>query len=131
MMESLIRTRFVVEAHELHDEIAEVVLAEDEDVIEQLTSERADEPFGDRIHVGRPRCRPHDPDADACEGGRERAAELPVKYYVERKVRRFAAKKSNRRGFGWKRWSSEIVYGSWGLFRDYRLSHLIAKARPS
>ena len=33
-----------------------------------------------------------------------------VKYYVERKVRRFAAKKSNRGGFGWKRWSSEIVY---------------------
>jgi hypothetical protein len=31
----------VVDAHELHDEIAEVVLAEDEDVIEQLTSERA------------------------------------------------------------------------------------------
>jgi RNA-directed DNA polymerase len=36
-----------------------------------------------------------------------------VKYHVERKVRRFAAKKSKRTGFGWKRWSSEIVYGSW------------------
>jgi RNA-directed DNA polymerase len=56
---------------------------------------------------------------------------VTVKYYVERKVRRFAAKKCNRGGFGWKRWSSEIMYGSWGLFRDYRRSYLIAKARPS
>lgn len=72
------RTRFVVEAHELHDEIAEVVLAEDEDVIEQLTSERADEPFGERVHVGRTRRRPQDAGADAFEGGRERAAEFSV-----------------------------------------------------
>ena len=52
-----------------------------------------------------------------------------VKYHVERKVRRFAAKKSKRTGFGWKRWSSEIVYGSWGLFGDYRLLYASAKAR--
>jgi hypothetical protein len=45
-------------------------------VIEQLTSERADEPFGERVHVGRARYRPHNPDADAFEGGRERAAEI-------------------------------------------------------
>jgi RNA-directed DNA polymerase len=54
-----------------------------------------------------------------------------VKYHVERKVRRFAAKKSKRTGFGWKRWSSEIVYGSWGLFGDYRLLYASAKARAS
>ena len=54
-----------------------------------------------------------------------------VKYHVERKVRRFAAKKSKRTGFGWKRWSSEIVYGSWGLFGDYRLLYASAKARGS
>jgi RNA-directed DNA polymerase len=52
-----------------------------------------------------------------------------VKYHVERKVRRFAAKKSKRKGFGWKRWSSDIVYGAWGLFRDYRLMYASAKAR--
>ena len=34
-----------------------------------------------------------------------------VKYHVERKVRRFAAKQRKRTGFGWKRWSSDIVYG--------------------
>ena len=53
-----------------------------------------------------------------------------VKYHVERKVRRFAAKKSKRTGFGWKRWSSDIVYTSWGLFRDYHLAYASAKARP-
>jgi RNA-directed DNA polymerase len=52
-----------------------------------------------------------------------------VKYQVERKVRRFAAKKSKRTGFGWKRWSSAIVYGTWGLFGDYRLLYAGAKAR--
>jgi RNA-directed DNA polymerase len=44
-----------------------------------------------------------------------------VRYHVERQVRRFAAKKSQRRGFGWKRWSSEVVYGAWGLYDDYRV----------
>jgi RNA-directed DNA polymerase len=52
-----------------------------------------------------------------------------VKYHVERKVRRFAAKQRKRQGFGWKRWSSDIVYGTWGLFRDYRLAYASANAR--
>ena len=47
-----------------------------------------------------------------------------VRYHVERQVRRFAAKKSKRRGFGWKRWSSEVVYGAWGLYDDYRVRPL-------
>jgi len=54
-----------------------------------------------------------------------------VKYHVERKVRRFAAKQRKRTGFGWKRWSSDVVYGSWGLFRDYRLMYASATARPN
>ena len=52
-----------------------------------------------------------------------------VEYHVERKVRRFAAKQRKRTGFGWKRWSSAIVYGTWGLFRDYRLAYASANAR--
>src|ERR1700730_16393303 len=52
-----------------------------------------------------------------------------VQYHVERKVRRFAAKQRKRKGFGWKRWSRDIVYGSWGLFRDYHLAYASAKAR--
>jgi hypothetical protein len=53
-----------------------------------------------------------------------------VKYEVDRKVRRLAAKKCKRRGFGWKRWSSAVVYGTWGLFRDYRVVYWSAKACP-
>ena len=52
-----------------------------------------------------------------------------VKYHVERKVRRFAAKQRKRTGFGWKRWSSDVVYGSWGLFREYHLAYASATAR--
>jgi RNA-directed DNA polymerase len=54
-----------------------------------------------------------------------------VQYHVERKVRRFAAKQRKRTGFGWKRWSSDIVYKSWGLFRDYHLAYASANARLS
>lgn len=46
-----------------------------------------------------------------------------VRYQVERKVRRFAARKSKRGGFGWKRWSSEVVYGAWGLYDDYQVRY--------
>jgi RNA-directed DNA polymerase len=52
-----------------------------------------------------------------------------VRDQVERKVRRFAAKKSKRTGYGWKRWSSAVVYKTWGLFGDYRLAYTDAKAR--
>jgi RNA-directed DNA polymerase len=61
--------------------------------------------------------------------GNSSQAFAKVKYQVECKVRRFAAKKSKRKGFGWKRWSSEIVYGTWGLFGDYRLTYASAKVR--
>lgn len=61
--------------------------------------------------------------------GNSATAFAKLQYHVERKVRRFAAKQRKRAGFGWKRWSSEIVYGSWGLYRDYRLSYPTAKAR--
>lgn len=47
-----------------------------------------------------------------------------VQYSVERKIRRFAARKSKRSGFGWKRWSKQVVYGIWGLFDDYRIRYL-------
>ncbi len=39
-------------------------------------------------------------------------------------MRRFAARKSKRGGFGWKRWSSEVVYGAWGLYDDYQVRYL-------
>lgn len=49
-----------------------------------------------------------------------------VKYQVERKVRRFAVKKLKRKGLGWARWSSDVVYGQWGLFNDYRIRYYAA-----
>jgi len=45
-----------------------------------------------------------------------------VRWHLERKVRRFAAKQSKRKGFGWKRWSSAVIYETWGLFGDYRVA---------
>jgi RNA-directed DNA polymerase len=49
-----------------------------------------------------------------------------VKFHVERKVRRFAVKKLKRKGFGWTRWSSDVVYKVWGLFNDYRIRYYAA-----
>jgi RNA-directed DNA polymerase len=49
-----------------------------------------------------------------------------VKFHVERKVRRFAVKKLKRKGFGWTRWSSDVVYKVWGLFSDYRIRYYAA-----
>src|SRR5438034_580172 len=60
LRESLVRTRLVVEAYELGDEAAEVALAHEENVVEQLPAEGAREPFGERIHVRRPGRNPHD-----------------------------------------------------------------------
>src|SRR5436305_14773970 len=51
LRESLMRTRLVVEAHELGDEASEVVLAEEEDVVEQLPAQGARELCGERVHV--------------------------------------------------------------------------------
>ena len=51
---------------------------------------------------------------------------------VELKVRRFAVKKLKRRGLGWARWSSAVVYGTWGLYNDYRVRYRgRAKAAPA
>jgi len=55
-----------------------------------------------------------------------------VKYHVERKVRRFAARKSKRSGFGWKRWNKQVVYTVWGLFDDYQIRYLdLRKSAPT
>lgn len=63
--------------------------------------------------------------------GNARQAFDKVRYFVECKIRRFVSRRQKRTGFGWKRWSREVVYGSWGLFSDYRLSYTLAgSARP-
>lgn len=46
-----------------------------------------------------------------------------IKIWVERKVRRFAREAQKKFGFGWKEWSSEIIYDKWGLYNDYQVRY--------
>jgi RNA-directed DNA polymerase len=50
-----------------------------------------------------------------------------VRQWVERKVRRHLMRARNRRGFGWKRWSTAWLCATLGLFADYRVRYV---ARP-
>jgi RNA-directed DNA polymerase len=54
-----------------------------------------------------------------------------VKHFIEKKVRRFVMKRKGLKGFGWKRWSREEIYGRWGLYNDYQIRYLSPKAAPS
>jgi RNA-directed DNA polymerase len=44
-----------------------------------------------------------------------------VSHWVEEKVRRHLMRARGRQGRGWKRWSREWMYGTLGLFNDYRV----------
>ena len=44
-----------------------------------------------------------------------------VKRWVEKRVRQHLMRARGRKGFGWKRWSSEWLYDRLGLFNDYQL----------
>jgi RNA-directed DNA polymerase len=44
-----------------------------------------------------------------------------VRHWVEEKVRRHLMRARGRQGKGWKRWSRDWVYGTLGLFNDYRV----------
>ncbi|ADL12777.1 group II intron reverse transcriptase/maturase [Acetohalobium arabaticum] len=45
-----------------------------------------------------------------------------VKDYVENKVRRYLMKQRGKKGYGWKRWSSDWLYNEIGLFDNYKLA---------
>jgi RNA-directed DNA polymerase len=47
-----------------------------------------------------------------------------VRLWVEKRVRRHLMGARNRRGFGWKRWSTAGLYDALGLFADYRVRYL-------
>jgi RNA-directed DNA polymerase len=47
-----------------------------------------------------------------------------VRQWVERRVRRHLMGARNRRGFGWKRWSTAWLHTTLGLFGDYRVRYL-------
>jgi RNA-directed DNA polymerase len=47
-----------------------------------------------------------------------------VRLWVERRLRRHLMRARNRRGFGWKRWSTAWLHTTLGLFADYRVRYL-------
>ena len=44
-----------------------------------------------------------------------------IRYWVETKMRRPLARACQRPGLGWKRWTREWLYGTWGVFWGYRV----------
>src|SRR6516225_1845168 len=44
-----------------------------------------------------------------------------IRDWVEKKVRSHLARSRQRSGFGWKRWRREWLYGTLGLFQEYRV----------
>jgi RNA-directed DNA polymerase len=48
-----------------------------------------------------------------------------IKLWVEKKVRRHLMRARGRKGFGWKRWSTQWLYDTLGLFNVYRVVRAI------
>src|SRR5215469_5963611 len=53
-----------------------------------------------------------------------------VKRWVEKKVRRHMMRAKGRKGMGWKRWSTDWLYRTLGLFNGYRVQRPYPKAAP-
>src|SRR5215472_16442211 len=54
-----------------------------------------------------------------------------VKRWVEKRVRRHLMRARGRQGMGWKRWSTEWLHQTLGLFNGYRVQRPFPKAQPS
>ena len=54
-----------------------------------------------------------------------------IKDWVEKKVRRHLMRARNRKGYGWKRWSKEWLYGQLGLFNAYQVRRPGLKVAPA
>src|SRR5260370_11377965 len=76
--ETLVRTRFIVEAHVLGDDAPEGILTEDAAVVEHLSPECADEALSKGIHVRRTYRRAHDAYSRRPQYPSEATAELRV-----------------------------------------------------
>jgi RNA-directed DNA polymerase len=46
-----------------------------------------------------------------------------MRRWIENKVRRHLAKARRRRGFGWKRWSNDLIYNKLKLYNDYEIRY--------
>ena len=55
-----------------------------------------------------------------------------IRDWIEKRVRRHLARASKRQGFGWKRWSREWLYATFGLYDEYRVKRqrALPKAAP-
>jgi RNA-directed DNA polymerase len=63
--------------------------------------------------------------------GNSRSTFDKVRHFIEKKVKRFVMRRKGLKGFGWKKWSREEVYGKWGLYNDYQIRYLQSKAAPN
>ena len=54
-----------------------------------------------------------------------------IKDWVEKKIRRHLMRARKRKGFGWRRWSRQWLYGELGLFNAYRVRRPEPKAQPA
>jgi group II intron reverse transcriptase/maturase len=45
-----------------------------------------------------------------------------MRHYIVQKIMRYVRRKQLRRGYGWKTLTSDVLYGRWGLFDDYRVT---------
>jgi RNA-directed DNA polymerase len=54
-----------------------------------------------------------------------------IKDWVEKKIRRHMARARNRKGFGWKRWSTQWLYESLRLYNGYKVRWLTPKVAPA
>ena len=54
-----------------------------------------------------------------------------IKNWVEKKVRRHMLRARKRKGFGWKRWSSQWLYEVLKLFNSYRVRRPPTKVAPA
>jgi RNA-directed DNA polymerase len=55
-----------------------------------------------------------------------------IKQWINKKVRRHMAKVRQKKGFGWNRWSNDLIYKHLGLFNDYQIRYYQeAKVKPA
>jgi RNA-directed DNA polymerase len=54
-----------------------------------------------------------------------------MRLWVEQRIRRHLTRASQRRGFGWKRWSSQWIYDTLGLFNEYRVTYHRGESGPN
>jgi RNA-directed DNA polymerase len=52
-----------------------------------------------------------------------------IQSWVEKKIRRHMMRAKQRKGFGWKRWSTEWLYEVLGLFNEYRVRYYMPKPK--